>query len=169
MHRKDSFTARVHFIACLISILTRNRRFCVWNRPQNVPIKQICKSQTYRILGPFIKRCGKQLWSTTTRMKRPHFGITNITYVFKILKCTLVTDNRALNCLLILNERSRRLNSCGLRLAEFDFEIIYKKGAVKHHAEALVYLLTRSPIVELKDDDIPALHLADENDLELSL
>lgn len=55
-----------------------------------------------------------------------------------------------------------------LRLAEFYFYIKYRKGAHIYHADTLSHLLTWSPTVEQYDDDIPAFHFAEENDLDVS-
>lgn len=40
-----------------------------------------------------------------------------------------------------------------MRLAEFKFEVKYKKVANNHHADALSRLLTAAPIVDHEDDD----------------
>lgn len=51
-----------------------------------------------------------------------------------------------------INEPSRRLSRCRLRIAEYDFQIKYEKGADNAHADALSCLLTSAPI-EPNDPD----------------
>ena len=74
------------------------------------------------------------------------------------------TDHNALKWLLNITEPSSRLTRWRLRLAEFDFEVRYKKGKDNQHADALSRLLTASPTVDNDEDEIPSFLLEETND-----
>lgn len=103
------------------------------------------------------RECLPVVWVLQTL--RPYFPYENTT-VFK--------DHRAVNWLFNISEPSGRLTRWRLRLSEFFFEIKYKKGADKHHINALSSLLTGSQNIAHEDDDIPAFHLSEEKDFDIS-
>lgn len=64
-----------------------------------------------------------------------------------------------------ISEPSGRLTRWRLLLAEFNFQIKYKKGADNHHADALSRLLIASPTVDHGDDDyFPTFLMASDED-----
>ena len=78
------------------------------------------------------------------------------------------TDHAALHWLLTINEPSGRLMRWRLRLAEFDFEVKYKKGKANAQADALSRLFTDADTIPDDNDDIPAF-LLDVVNVELTL
>lgn len=61
--------------------------------------------------------------------------------------------------MLNITDPSSRITGWRLRLAEFDFEVGFKKGKDNQHADALLRLLTESPTVEDDEDEIPSFLL----------
>lgn len=59
-----------------------------------------------------------------------------------ILKFQLFTYHHVLNWLFKIIEQSGRLTPWIIRLAAFEFEIKYKKGADNHHTDVLSILLS---------------------------
>ena len=73
------------------------------------------------------------------------------------------TDHAALRWLLSIQDPSGRLMRWRLRLAEFDFQIMYKKGKLNTQADALSRLRTLAETIRHDDDDIPAFMLLEHN------
>ena len=71
-------------------------------------------------------------------------------------KFVVHTDHAALHWLLTINDPSGRLMRWRLRLAEFDFEVKYKKGLLNTQADALSRLTTTAETILDDEDDIPA-------------
>eukprot|EP00171_Calliarthron_tuberculosum_P022928 IDg22928t1 len=75
---------------------------------------------------------------------------------------TVVTDHNSLRWLLEINDpASGRLMRWRLRLAEFDFDVIYKKGCLHTQPDALSRLPSASHTTEHEDLDIPCLLVND--------
>jgi len=73
---------------------------------------------------------------------------------------TVFTDHAALHWLLTIDDPSGRLIRWRLRLAEFDFEVKYKKGKINTQADALSRLVTTGETIPHDDnDDIPVFEL----------
>ena len=71
-------------------------------------------------------------------------------------KFTVYTDHAALQWLLTIDDPSGRLIRWRLRLAEYDFEVKYKKGKVNTQADALSRLHSSAETIPHDDnDDIP--------------
>lgn len=78
---------------------------------------------------------------------------------------TVQTDHAALGWLLSVTDPSGRLIRWRLRLAEFSFEILYKKGKTNAQADALSRLSsTGSTTVEAEEDDIPCFYCEVKSD-----
>lgn len=72
------------------------------------------------------------------------------------------TDHVALSCLFNITEPSDRFVRWRLRLAEFEFQITYKKGINNTQSYALSRLSTLAEIIYDKDwEEIPAFMLKD--------
>ena len=76
----------------------------------------------------------------------------------------LHSDHAALQWLFKIEDPSGRLMRWRLRLAEYSYDIKYKKDASNHHADAMSRLATLSPTNPESDDDEPLLWL--ENAIE---
>ena len=74
---------------------------------------------------------------------------------------TVHTDHSALRWLFTVEEPSGRLIRWRLRLAEFNFNIAYKKGTCNQQADALSRLHTLAETVHEDWDDIPSFILSD--------
>lgn len=73
---------------------------------------------------------------------------------------TVYTDHDSLHWLLTIDDPSRLLIRFGLRLAEFYFEVKYKKGKINTQADELSRLYTAvEKIPQDDDDDIPVFHV----------
>ncbi len=79
-------------------------------------------------------------------------------------KFDLHTDHAALQWLFKVDDPSGRLMRWRLRLAEFNYDICYKKGASNHHADAMSRLATLSPANTESEDDEPLLWIEDAID-----
>ncbi len=77
------------------------------------------------------------------------------------------TDHAALRWLLSIQEPSGRLMRWRLRLAEFDFEVAYKKGTINTQADALSRLRTLAETITDDSDEIPSF-LSEEHNFTLS-
>ena len=75
-------------------------------------------------------------------------------------KFTVFTDHATLHWLLIIDDPSGRLIRWRLRLAEYDFQVKYKKGKINTQADAVPRLNTAAEtIVHDDSDDIPVFSL----------
>lgn len=101
-------------------------------------------------------------------MIRRLLDITNISALFKVWKPAVLTEYHKLNWLLNITELSGFLTRWILRLVEFNFEIKYKQVTVKHRSDAQSRLITGITIVKHDEDEIPAFHIIEEIDVELS-
>ena len=73
---------------------------------------------------------------------------------------TVFTDHAALHWLLTIDDPSGRVIRWRLRLAEYDFEVKYRKGKINTQADALSRLNTAAEtIVHDDSDDIRVLSL----------
>lgn len=73
---------------------------------------------------------------------------------------TIFTDHTALHWLLLIDDPSGRLIWWRLRLAEFEFDVKYKKGKVKTQADALSRLnKTGETIHDDENDDLPVFFI----------
>jgi hypothetical protein len=68
-------------------------------------------------------------------------------------KFTIVTDHRPLTWIFSVKDPSSRLLRWRLRLEEFDYEVIYKKGSENRNADALSRIHTTSTVPEDKPND----------------
>jgi hypothetical protein len=68
-------------------------------------------------------------------------------------KFTIVTDHRPLTWIFSVKDPSSRLLRWRLRLEEFDYEVIYKKGSENRNADALSRIHSNSTISEHKPND----------------
>jgi hypothetical protein len=68
-------------------------------------------------------------------------------------KFTIVTDHRPLTWIFSVKDPSSRLLRWRLRLEEFDYEVIYKKGSENRNADALSRIHTTSTVSEHKPND----------------
>ncbi len=93
------------------------------------------------------------------------FAIKTLRPYLMFERFDLHTDHAALQWLFSIEDPSGRLMRWRLRLAEYDFNICYKKGANNHHADAMSRLATLSPAnTESDDEDDPLFWLEDAVD-----
>ena len=78
-------------------------------------------------------------------------------------KFTVHTDHSALQWLFSIEDPSGRLMRWRLRLAEYNFELAYKKGTLNQQADALSRLVTLSETIHEGDNDVPAFLLEEAN------
>ena len=75
---------------------------------------------------------------------------------------TVYTDHNALRWLMNVTDPSSRLLRWRLRLSEFDFTVIHRKGILNRVADCLSRLNTTGhTTVDMEEDDIPSLNLVD--------
>lgn len=74
------------------------------------------------------------------------------------------TDHSCLPGLLEISKPSRTLLRWRLRLSEFDFNVLYKKGAFNTQSDALSRQGTTAEVEPAQDLDIPCLMVADLHD-----
>ena len=79
-------------------------------------------------------------------------------------KFTVHSDQASLRWLLTIAETSERLMRWRLRLSEFDFQILYKKGNLNTQADALSRLTTLIETTSDLDEDIPCFLIDGEYD-----
>ena len=72
------------------------------------------------------------------------------------------TDHAALRWLLTIQEPSGRLVRWRLRLAEFNFQVMYKKGKENQQADALSRLRTLAETIQDDWDEIPSFMMEEE-------
>lgn len=78
------------------------------------------------------------------------------------------TDHTALHWLLIIDDPSGHLMRWRLRLAEYDFEVGYKKGKANTQADALSRLVTDRETIPDNNDDIQTFLIDEEPDKDYS-
>ena len=91
-------------------------------------------------------------------------------------KFTVFTDHSTLYWLLTIDDPSGRLIRWRLRLAEYDFDVKYKKGKINTEPDALSRLNTTAETITHDDsDDIPVFSLdpvqlkdEDNNDMDFT-
>lgn len=71
------------------------------------------------------------------------------------------TDHSSLRLLMEINDRSGGLMRWLLRLSEFGFQVVYKKGYLNTQADALSRLATLGETFITTDDDIPCYQVPD--------
>ena len=80
-------------------------------------------------------------------------------------KFTVYTDHAALRWLLTICEPSGRLMRWRLRLAEFDFNVQYKRGKLNQQADALSRLRTMAETIDDDSEEIPTFLITDSQQL----
>ncbi|CAN8076686.1 unnamed protein product [Agarophyton chilense] len=118
-----------------------------WSRSLNVHEKNYSVSE---------KECLAVVWALQTL--RPYLMGNHF---------TVFTDHASLRWLLSILEPSGRLMRWRLRLAEFDFDVQYRKGSYNTQADALSRLVTTGEALPVKDDEIPCFAVnADDATIE---
>ena len=79
-------------------------------------------------------------------------------------KFTVHSGQTSLHWLLTIGEPSGRLMRCRLRLSEFDFQILYKKGKLNTQADALSRLTTLGETTSDLDEDVTCFLIDGEYD-----
>ena len=77
---------------------------------------------------------------------------------------TVYSDQSSLHWLMTIAEPSGRLMRWRLRLSEFDFVVLYKKGKINTQADALSHLPTSGDTTSEIDDEIPCFELEEEEE-----
>eukprot|EP00171_Calliarthron_tuberculosum_P020874 IDg20874t1 len=76
-------------------------------------------------------------------------------------KFDICTDHAFLRWLLEITDSSGRFMRWRMRLAEFDIEILHKKGSLNTQADAISCLSTQGPTKEREEAEIPCLSVGD--------
>ena len=97
------------------------------------------------------KECLAVVWALTTL--RPYL---------QGVQFTAYSDQASLRWLMTIAEPSGRLMRWRLRLSEFDFAVLYKKGKINTQADALSRLPTSGDTTSAIDDEIPCFKLEEE-------
>ena len=115
-----------------------------------------------RLLITISRRRREQLLCTRTRISRRVLAIKTLTPYLLHEEIVVHTDHVALRWLLIIQGPSGRLMSWRLRLAEYNFQVMYKKGPQNVHADAVSRLRTAAETVTDDWDEIPSFLLEEE-------
>ena len=99
------------------------------------------------------KECLAVVWALTTL--RPYL---------QGVRFTVYSDQASLRWLMTIAEPSGRLIRWHLKLAEFDFEVLYKRGYINTQADALSRLPTAGETTVDVDDEIPCFAILDEEE-----
>ena len=99
------------------------------------------------------KECLAVVWALTTL--RPYL---------QGVQFTVYSDQASLRWLMTIAEPSGRLMRWRLRLSEFDFVVLYKKGKINTQADALSRLPTSGDTTSEIDDEIPCFKLEEEEE-----
>lgn len=98
------------------------------------------------------KECLAVVWAVRTL--RPYLAFDHF---------TVVTDHASLRWLMTLTDPGGRLMRWRLRLAEYDFDVVYRRGADHHAADTMSRLETTGTTLPEPDvTEIPALFIGDD-------
>lgn len=89
------------------------------------------------------------------------FALQNLRPYLQGEKFIVHSDHASLRWLMGISEPSGRLMRWRLRLSEFDFQVVYKKGKLNTQADALSRLTTLGSTVVAPDEDIPCFLIQD--------
>ena len=91
------------------------------------------------------------------------WGITTLRPYLQMEQFTVHTDHSSLRWLMEINDPSGRLMRWRLRLSEFDFTVVYKKGKLNTQADALSRLKSSGHTTVEVDYDLPCFLLEGNN------
>lgn len=83
------------------------------------------------------------------------YGVTTCRPYLQQQHFTAHTDHSALRLLITINDPSGILMRWRIRLSEYSFDVMYKKGAENFVADATCRLQMDSPTTHHEDNDIP--------------